>query len=313
MSHNRSVLKSVAGGFALLAGGIAAWSTLVERNWYTVRYESVPILPEGSRPMRVLHVSDTHLAPWQEHRSQWVQELASLSPDAVVLTGDLMGHVDARPALIRALSPLAELNVPMFFVHGSNDYYGPVLKNPLKYLLARSSVEPTREPDIDNAALSDALKSLGAIDLNNRAATATINGTETVWFGMNDPHIKKDRPLEMHASIQALGDDLLASSAPRFGVVHAPYQRALGHLVEEGADLIFSGHTHGGQVRLPGVGALTSNSDLPNDQARGLSAWVTSQGQAFLNVSAGIGHSIFAPVRFAGRPEATLITAEAAR
>jgi predicted MPP superfamily phosphohydrolase len=75
--------------------------------------------------------------------------------------------------------------------------------------------------------------------------------------------------------------------------------------------MIFAGHTHGGQVCLPGVGALTTNSDLPLALARGLSVWNHQGRSSFLNVSAGIGTSIYAPVRFACPPEAVLVTLRA--
>ncbi len=97
----------------------------------------------------------------------------------------------------------------------------------------------------------------------------------------------------------------------RIGVIHAPYQEALNELLDDRVSLILAGHTHGGQVRVPGIGALTSNCDLPADQARGLSVWYDAHHAAFLNVSAGLGNSIYAPVRFACRPEATLLTLEA--
>ena len=92
------------------------------------------------------------------------------------------------------------------------------------------------------------------------------------------------------------------------GVTHAPYRRVLDSFVDLGADMIFAGHTHGGQVRLPGFGALVANCDIPLKQARGLSAWTHAHRTVPLNVSAGLGHSIYAPVRFACRPEASLIT-----
>ena len=94
----------------------------------------------------------------------------------------------------------------------------------------------------------------------------------------------------------------------RLGVVPAPYQAACNLLLRSGADLIVAGHTHGGQVRIPGVGALTTNSDLPPAQARGLSVWFDERRATYLQVSAGIGHSLYAPVRVACRPEANLLT-----
>jgi uncharacterized protein len=87
------------------------------------------------------------------------------------------------------------------------------------------------------------------------------------------------------------------------GLVHAPYLAALDVLVDAGHDLLLAGHTHGGQVRLPGIGALVANCDLPLDQAAGCRRY---RGR-WLHVSAGLGHSPYAPFRFACRPEATLL------
>ena len=89
----------------------------------------------------------------------------------------------------------------------------------------------------------------------------------------------------------------------RLGVVHSPYRRALDAFAGNGYDLVLAGHTHGGQVRLPGVGALVTNCDLPRDRVRGLSRW----GSSWLHVSAGLGTSKYAPFRFACRPEASLL------
>jgi predicted MPP superfamily phosphohydrolase len=75
-------------------------------------------------------------------------------------------------------------------------------------------------------------------------------------------------------------------------------------MAADGADLVLAGHTHGGQLRLPGIGALVTNCDLDRSRARGLS----SHGDAALHVSAGLGTSPYAPFRFACPPEATLLT-----
>jgi uncharacterized protein len=94
----------------------------------------------------------------------------------------------------------------------------------------------------------------------------------------------------------------------RVGVTHAPYRKILDALVDEGAEMIFAGHTHGGQVRIPGMPALTANCDLPREQASGLSQWMHQDRIAYLEVSAGLGTSIYAPVRFACPPEAIVLT-----
>ena len=91
-------------------------------------------------------------------------------------------------------------------------------------------------------------------------------------------------------------------------MAHAPYQRILNEFVAQGAQVMFAGHTHGGQVCVPGFGALVTNCDIPRDQVKGLSTWRHGAHTAALNVSAGLGTSIYAPVRFACPPEASLVT-----
>ncbi len=319
--------RSTAAVLGAAAVGVLTWSTLIERRLFTLRRYTLPVLPESRTPVRVLQLSDLHLAPWQAQKVDWVRSLAELRPDLVVLTGDLMGHREALPALLHALRPVVE-GTPTVFVHGSNDYYGPLFKNPLKYLV-ESSRSSTRTPDLDNAAITRGLTDLGAIDLNNSAAQLTIRGTRFECIGLNDPHIGYDdadrmraaaartfseAPAKAGGAMDGADDDAAAADAAsvRLGVVHAPYQEALGALLTAGSDVMLAGHTHGGQVRVPGVGALTANCDLPTEQARGLSVWFDAHRAAFLNVSAGLGNSIYAPVRFACRPEASLLTLESA-
>ena len=306
-SSRRTPVVALAGA----AAGVLLWSTLIERRLFTVRRHEIPLLPQGAAPLRVLQLSDLHLAPWQTGKMDWVRSLAELRPDLVVLTGDQMGHVGARSALLHTLSAFE--GIPTVFVHGSNDFYGPRFKNPFRYLREPSRLN-TREQDIDNAALTAGLKDLGFVSIDNSAAELELRGTRLEFAGLGDPHIRFDDEAAMRSALDELrsagSDD---DTAPvRIGVVHAPYQAALGALLNAGSELILAGHTHGGQVRVPGVGALTSNSDLPPAQARGLSVWYDAHRAAYLNVSAGLGNSIYAPVRFACRPEATLLTLSAA-
>lgn len=291
-----------------------AWGTLVERQLFTIRRHSLPVLTPGSRPVRVLHFSDLHLAPWQNRKMKWMRSLAQLAPDLVINTGDAMGHTEALPMLQHTLEPFA--GIPGVFVNGSNDYYGPILKNPLKYLLEPSRAS-TRKRDMNTEALTTFYTdSLGWTDLNNTATTLEARGNTIELFGLNDPHIHFDDTAAMDASVAALRkteQSQKQSIATRLGVVHAPYKAALDALLAQDAEAIFAGHTHGGQVCIPGIGALTTNSDLPKHQAKGLSVWFDKQRAAFLNVSAGLGHSIYAPVRFACLPEVSLITLTAPR
>jgi predicted MPP superfamily phosphohydrolase len=314
VTQGSSAFGTVARAIGIASLGALLWGTLIERQLFTVRRHSLPVLSPGSAPIRVLHISDLHLAPWQNRKMQWVRSLAQLAPDLIVSTGDSMGHLEALPMLRHTLEPFA--GIPGAFVYGSNDYYGPKLKNPLKYLQEPSRLS-TREKDIDNAALTALLTDeLGWVDLNNSAARVTARGSQVELFGMNDPHIHYDDESAMDAALTALRKtQVSAKQTPvtRLGAVHAPYRSALDALLDEGAEVIFAGHTHGGQVCIPGVGALTTNCDLPRQQAKGLSVWFSQKRAAFLNVSAGLGHSIYSPVRFACRPEVSLITLTAPR
>ncbi|KAB1867252.1 metallophosphoesterase [Microbacterium algeriense] len=291
---------------AVGAAGVAAavWGIGIERYLFTVREVSAEALPAGSAPLRILHVSDAHMAPWQHRKQDWLASLAELKPDLIVNTGDNLGHRDGLDGIRRAFAPLA--GIPGVFVHGSNDVTAPSPRNPLRYFLGPSKKK--QDPPLLDTEAMDAYftDELGWTDLNNAAARLAVGGREIALFGVDDAHRDWDRLEDLPDAIDALGprDD----ATPMLGVTHAPYQRVLNGFIGLGADAILGGHTHGGQVCLPGYGALVANCDIPLSQAKGLSTWSHDGRTVPLNVSAGCGHSIYAPVRFACRPEATLLT-----
>ncbi|MEI3842892.1 MULTISPECIES: metallophosphoesterase [unclassified Microbacterium] len=291
---------------AVGAVGVSAviWGVGIERHLYTVRHVSVPALPPGSAPLRILHVSDAHMAPWQERRQRWLASLADLKPDLVVNTGDNLGHRDGLEGIRRAFAPFA--GVPGVFVHGSNDVFVPAPRNPFRYFLSPSRDVPDAER-LDTAALDRFLTDeIGWAGIDNTAATLEVGGRRLDLVGVGDAHRDWDDLDALPSAIDALGPR--PAGVPVLGVTHAPYQRVLNGLVDLGADAVLAGHTHGGQVCLPGFGTLVANCDIPLRQAKGLSTWSHGAHRVPLNVSAGCGHSIYAPVRFACRPEATLLT-----
>jgi predicted MPP superfamily phosphohydrolase len=309
----------IAAAVGVAAAAAAVYGSLIERTHWTLRRVEVPVLPAGSTPVRVLHVSDLHMAPWQRSKQAWVASLAALKPDLVVNTGDNLGHQRGLEGIRSAFAPFR--GVPGVFVNGSNDYYGPVLKNPFSYFGGPSG-HITRAKRLDTAGLHAFFDELGWIDLDNRAATLDLRGTHFEMFGVDDPHKGYDRLDLITAAIDdlrsddALGDEAWPDDpAPRelrptvtVGVTHAPYQRVLNSFVTHGAQLMLAGHTHGGQVCVPGFGALVTNCDIPRTQVSGLSVWRHGLRSAYLHVSAGLGTSITAPIRFACPPEATLLT-----
>ncbi|WP_235565699.1 metallophosphoesterase [Microbacterium sp. Root166] len=292
------------GAVGAVGAAAAVWGIGIERYLFTVRRHEVAVLPAGAPSIRVLHLSDAHMAPWQHRKQRWIAALAGLQPDLVVNTGDNMGHRNGLLGLRAAFDPLR--GVPGVFVHGSNDHAAPSPRNPLKYFTGPSKGTRIAEP-LDTEALDDYLTDeLGWLNLNNAAGSLEIAGLRIDAFGVSDAHRSWDRLEDLPVALAGL--DGIRSAALRIGVTHAPYRRVLDRFTELGADALFGGHTHGGQVRVPGIGALVANCDIPLRQARGLSDWRHDNRTVPLNVSAGLGHSIYAPVRFACRPEASLLT-----
>lgn len=273
--------------------GLAAWAILIERHLYVVRLQSIKVLPKGTNAIRVLQIGDIHLAPWQKNKMRFLRSLGEKQIDLVVNTGDNLGHKNAIKPLLDALGPL--LTKPGVFVHGSNDYFAPVAKNPFGYIF-HSSAKPNSEP-LHTEELTKAFEGAGWVNLNNRFADVQVNGNRIRFIGIDDYHIG-----------YAKFDLLVKSDHFSIALTHAPYMESIEKLTGFGAQVIFAGHTHGGQVRVPFFGALTTNSDLPNKFARGLSGWEFEGKHSVLSVVAGLGNSIFAPVRFFCRPEVRLIT-----
>ena len=293
----RLPLATLAGGAALGAAALT-WAAGYEVRAFTLRRAEVPVLASGQRPLRVLHLSDLHLVPDQRRKRDWVRALAGLEPDLVIDTGDNLGHLEAVPAVLDALGPLLER--PGAFVMGSNDYYAPMLKNPVRYLLPAREVRLGKQR-LPTEDLRDGLLAAGWVDLDNARARLKVDHREIELVGTDDGHIRADR----YPEVAGPADPAAALS---LGVTHAPYRRILDPMVADGFGLVMAGHTHGGQLRVPGVGALVTNCDLPRRQARGLSTWSSGGREAWLHVSAGLGTSMYTPVRFACRPEATLLT-----
>jgi predicted MPP superfamily phosphohydrolase len=274
------------------------YASVIERNAFVVRAVTMPVLTPGSSPLRVLHLSDIHMRPTQRYKQAWLRELARLDPDLVVNTGDNLAHPKAVPAVVQALGDL--LSVPGVFVFGSNDYFGPRLKNPANYL-----AKPTHRVHgvpLPWQDLRAAFTERGWLDLTHNRREFEVAGLRIGAAGVDDPHIDRDRY-----------DTIAGPASPaanlRLGLTHSPEPRVLDRFAADGYQLVMAGHTHGGQLCLPFYGALVTNSGLDRSRVKGASRWGANMQ---LHVSAGIGTSPFAPLRFCCRPEATLLTLVAA-
>ncbi len=279
------------------------YAAVVERNWFALRRYQVPVLPEGARPLRILHLSDLHLTPGRHRLLSFLRTLDAVEPDLVVNTGDSIAHERAVAPLLEALGPL--LDRPGVFVYGSNDLYSPKPKNPARYLWRTSADEHRRHvPDLPWAELGAGFEAAGWMNANNQRGRVKVGDFDVEVAGVHDSHIKRDR----YALVAGPTD---RAADLRLGVMHSPEPAIMDKFVADGYDLLLAGHTHGGQVCLPGVGTLVTNCGLDATRARGLHTHPSGPGpgrRAFLHVSAGLGTSPFAPVRFSCRPEATVLT-----
>lgn len=293
-----------------LGAATLGWSSLVERNWYALREVTVPVLPVGANPVRVLHLSDLHLVPRQERRIRWVQQLADLEPDYVVNTGDNCSDVDAVPAVLRTMEPL--MRFPGAFVLGSNDYFAPAKRNPFRYFNdSHKQGDEMGVPTLPWEQMVAGFERGGWTNLTQVRTRVRVAELDVELVGLDDPHLGYDDYSQVAAPASPDADLTV-------GVVHAPYLRVLDAMTADGASMVIAGHTHGGQVCVPGYGALVTNCDLGTDRVKGLSRWwpgadnapsaQAPDDAAWLHVSAGLGDNKYTPVRLACRPEATLMT-----
>jgi uncharacterized protein len=302
----RLLLRTLGAG--TVAGAAVTAYAVWEARAFTLRSVTLPVLPAGAEPLRVLHLSDLHVTPGQSRKREWIRSLADLEPDLVVNTGDNLAHLDALPAVLESLGPL--LDLPGVFVLGSNDYFAPTLRNPLKYLLPDDGSRNVHSAKLPWRELSDAFSNRGWTDLTNRRTTTRVRDLEFAWAGVDDPHLEYD-------DLAAVAGPADPGADVRVAIAHAPYLRVLDQFARDGYDAVFAGHTHGGQVCVPWYGALVTNCDLDPARVRGLHRHPADSrpgdpGSSWLHVSAGLGTSPYAPIRLACRPEATLLTLTAA-
>jgi predicted MPP superfamily phosphohydrolase len=286
------------GRAVIVAGAAGAAGALLEPHFPVLRRAAVPVLPPGRHELTVLHLSDLHLLPRHGRRSRWISDLSRLRADLVVATGDLWSSARSMPLLGSTLAALTADGTPGVFVPGNNDYYTPLPPSFVNYFTGGA---PRRHgPDLPWERAAAMLEQLGWTDLTHRRTTVSLRGLDVTLTGTDDAHLRRDRYALVQGRVEAdLG----------IGVTHTPQRRVLDGFAADGHRLLLAGHTHGGQVRVPGVGALVTNCDLERVRARGLSR----HGAAWLHVSAGLGTSPYAPIRFCCRPEATLLTLTAVR
>jgi uncharacterized protein len=268
---------------------VTVYAVLVERRWYRLKRFRLDILPAGASGLTVLHLSDMHVTRGDEGKRRFLSSLPRT--DISVITGDMLGEPEAVEFTAGALRTVRG-RVASLFVLGSNDLFAPRISNWLRYFTPnrkRRRIVGRRGRGADLVRL---LERDGWVHLKNRKYERKVDGIRLEVFGMDDPHIHR---ADMRTAPRGAPD------AFGLAVVHSP--DLAPELAALGYDLVMAGHTHGGQVRLPLVGALVTNCSVPTRLARGLARL----GPSYLHVSAGLGTSKYAPFRLLCRPEATVL------
>ncbi len=275
---------------AILAAGAlcVSYGVFVERRWYRLARYRVDILPaEGPDKLTLLHLSDLHVTAGSAKLARFLAGLPAA--DVTAVTGDIVGEPEAVEEAADMLRPVRG-RFASYFVLGSNDYYAPKPLNYLAYFRKgrrRRGAKRGRAPELVARLEAD-----GWVHLKNVRTCVSLDGLEVELLGLDDPHIdRQDLRVAPRRHPERFGFAIAHSPDP------APELAALGY------DLAVYGHTHGGQVRMPVVGALVTNSDVPRRIVSGL----VRMGRTYGHISPGLGTSKYAPFRFLCRPEATIL------
>jgi predicted MPP superfamily phosphohydrolase len=283
-----SVFVPVVLACALTALACVLYGIAIERHWYRLVRHRLDILPTGGpSKLTVLHLSDLHFVRGERRKARFLEGLPRA--DITVITGDFLAEPEAVETAVAAVRS-AKGGLASWFVLGSNDYYTP---RPLNYLAYFRKQRRRRASAKGRAAdLVTQLTTDGWTDLTNVRLDIELEGLGIELLGLDDAHIRwQDYRVAPRRSPDSFG----------LAVMHSP--DSAPEAASLGYDLIVAGHTHGGQVCLPGVGALVTNCSMPRRLVKG----VIRMGPAIVHTSPGLGTSKYAPFRFWCRPEATLL------
>jgi uncharacterized protein len=268
---------------ALVAGGAAtgaaalAYATLVEPYWFQLRRVELGLrcLPRRLDGLTILHLSDLHVHANDPAGQVVVRRAARVPADIVCLTGDY-GDVPAHAQLAAPLVDAARGRLGTFAVLGNHDR------------VATPNPPPHRFDDDVGFAVGALFEARGISVLYNQAVDLVVDGQRLWIVGLDDPHLFNDDVPRAFRGVPA--------DEPSIVLAHS--WEPVADCEPRGARLFLCGHTHGGQVRLPFVGAPLHQTYRDPPRNGGLS-WV---GRTALHISHGLGGTH--KLRFAVRPQA---------
>ena len=253
-------------------------NTALEVNEYEIMSDKIP---EAFTGFRIAQVSDLHNKDFGEGYGKLLTMLSQINPDIIVVTGDL---IDSRQT---------DLDVALEFAWQA----GKIAR--VYYV---SGNHEARVPEYED--LKTGLVKAGVVILENQKVEITREGESITLMGIDDPSFQEDYLFGDSESVARQAIENLQNESDGYTVILSHRPELFDLYVETGMDLVFSGHAHGGQFRLPFIGGLVAPNQgfFPK-----YDAGLFSEGSTNMIVSRGVGNSII-PIRFNNRPEIVLVT-----
>lgn len=237
-------------------------------------------IPEAFDAYKIVQISDLHDAQIGENNEKLIAMTAETEPDCIVLTGDFVDSSRFHPERSLSVAEALVKIAPVYYVSGNHE---AIL------------------PDEDYQALTDGLRGLGVCVLEDESAELTRDGQSIRLIGLTDigfhPGTLEEKKDALRTALSALLPE------DEFSVTLAHRPELMDVYTECGAPLVLSGHAHGGQIRLPGIGGLIA-------PGQGLFPKYTEgkyeENGTTLVVSRGIGNSVL-PLRVNDRPQIVVV------
>jgi uncharacterized protein len=286
-------------GLLAAAAGVYSYARR-ETNQYRrefLRVEPRPNSPSSEaakdvaplKRLRILHISDLHITRNDsKEKLDFLADVTDDDYDFVFLTGDIFQHDESIKHATKLLS--RQPRIGAYAVLGNHDYYKYSMFNKIFGRIFPSLRHPTNK-DRNTEPLVDALEKAGYEVLRNEARYLQDSGICIV--GVDFPGIKKNKLLELVS--RSPGDWLVLA------LFHLP--RDLENYNDAGVHYAFGGHTHGGQIRVPGYGAIITDSELARHEASG----ITHRGRTTFHISRGLGADPRTNYRLFCPPQASVI------
>jgi len=276
----------------LAAVSLGVWMRWIEPGCFIVSRKDIRLSKRLPAPMRILHLSDLHFADPNPRLAHFFDRLARESYDVVFLTGDILDEARGIPFCMQQLTKLKPAAAYMA-VFGNHDYYHYGFWDMFFHNFPGQKMPKNRQ---HVETLTRAMQGAGIRILKNETVVLNWKGTDVLIHGLDDPATGKANVRKVAASFEPDKINLLMTHTIDVFLDMKPGP----------VDMVFSGHSHGGQVCLPFLGPVFTHTFLGRAYAGGLVRY----GTMWCSVSRGIGTSRFLPFRLLCRPEACLYCLE---